>query len=68
MTTTTELPELVEVRCLCNCACHGNSYGPGQCLGTVDAQRGDCDRDCRGTQSSVVCDPFIERYIKETAS
>jgi hypothetical protein len=64
MTTATELPQLVEVsvRCLCDCNCHGNSYGPGRCLATVDLERGDCDRDCRGAQSSVVCDPFIERY------
>lgn len=57
----TDLPARVEVtvRCLCDCACHGGGY----CLDTIAVDEGkrDCDHDCRGTESSIVCDPFIER-------
>ena len=57
----TTLPDKVEVtvRCLCDCACHGGGY----CLNAIEVDEGatDCVNDCRGTESGVVCDPFIER-------
>ncbi len=54
-----KLPDRVEVsmRCLCDCSCHGGGY----CLDTIEDGKRDCDHDCRGTGSSVVCEPFIER-------
>lgn len=46
----------VEVRCLCDCNCHNV-----RCYGVIEPGQKDCPNDCRGTESTVVCDPFIER-------
>lgn len=47
----------VTITCLCDCACHGAGY----CLDTIEEGKVDCDHDCRGSESLVVCDPFIDR-------
>lgn len=55
-TATKPLPALAETTttCVCRCACHKGTI----CGMSVN---GDCANDCRGTQSTVSCDPFIER-------
>ena len=55
-------PRLVETTrtCVCRCHCHKGTI----CGLSYDPEKGDCEHDCRGTQSTVVCDPFIEPYVK----
>jgi hypothetical protein len=62
--TTATLPDKVEVvvSCACDCACHQRKGSKvTKCRLIIEDGQEDCANDCRGKESSVVCDPFIWR-------